>query len=220
MKNTLEENILFRRLFLKEALRMGLDKTEEYEKGVQAFERKTLFSEFINKVIVPEAKVKDDMVRKYYDEHVSEYSSPKMLRLRALVFDNGDSAREALDLLRKGADFKWMSANAEHQVKRDAEGVMQFEGNVLSLSALPQDVSKVVADAKEGDYKLYKSQAGHFYVLAIEKVYPATPTPYAEVRQSIAQELFRKRIPEQIEEWAAKLRKVYEVKMYLVDTQK
>lgn len=220
MKNTLEENILFKKLFVKEALRIGLDKTKEYEKGMEEFERKKLFSTFINKVIVPKAKVKEEAVRKYYDEHVSEYSSPKMLRMQALIFDNGDAARDALDLLQKGTDFKWLRANAEHQVKKDTEGLLQFDSNVLSLTALPKDIQEVVADAKDGDFRLYQSQDGHFYVLDIEKVYPATPTPYKEVRQSIAQDLFKKRIPEQIEEWAAKLRQVYDVTVYLVDAQK
>jgi hypothetical protein len=220
MKNTLEENILFKKLFVKEALRMELDKTQEYEQGIEEFERKTLFSTFVNKVIVPKARVKEETVRKYYDEHVSEYSSPKMLRMQALVFDNGEAARNALDLLQKGTDFKWLRANAEHQVKKDTEGLLQFDSNILSLTALPKDIQEVVADAQDGDFRLYPGQDGRFYVLDIEKVYPATPTPYKEVRQSIAQDLFKKRIPEQIEEWAGKLRQEYDVTIYLVDAQK
>lgn len=220
MKNTHEENILFKKLFLKEALLMELDKTDDFEKGVDEFERKTLFNTFINRVVVPEAKVNEEMVRKYYDEHIADYSSPKMLRMRSLVFDNAEWGKSALNLLRKGTDYKWLNANAEHQVPKDAEGVLQFESNILSLSGLPQEVQEVVADVKDGEFRLYQSPAGHFYVLAIDKVYPAESTPYAEVREKIAKQLFKERIPELVEEWAAKLQKVYDVKMYLVDTQK
>jgi hypothetical protein len=218
MKHTMEENILYKKLFVKEASQLGLDKTEQFQKGVDEFERKTLFNIFVNKVIVPEAKVKEEMVRNYYDEHLSEYSSPKMLRLKSLVFANVEAAQGALALLQQNTEFKWLSANAAHQVNKDSEGLLQFDSNILSLSGLSQDIQEVIGDAKDGDYRLYQNQtAGHFYVLFIEKVYPATPTAYGEVRESIAKELFTHRIPELVEEWATKLRQVYEVKLYLVD---
>ncbi|MBU1641008.1 MAG: peptidyl-prolyl cis-trans isomerase [Proteobacteria bacterium] len=218
MKGMMEDNILYKKLFMKEAMALELDKTEQFEKGVAEFERKTLFNTFVNKVIVPEAKVKEETARAYYAEHLSEYSSPKMLRLKSLVFDNATSAKDALDLLQQNTEFKWLSANAEHQVKKDTEGLLQFDSNILSLSGLSPEIQEVIGDAKDGDYRLYQDQsAGHFYVLLTEKVYPATPTAYSEVREAIAKDLFKKRIPELVEEWATKLRDVYEVKLFLVD---
>lgn len=217
MKKLMEDNLLYKKIFIKEAMLLGLDQTKEFQKGVESFERKALFSAFVNKVIVPEAQVKEEAVRKYYDDHQDDYSTPKMLRIKALVFDSLDSAKGALALLRQNTDFQWLSTNAEHQVGKDSEGLLVFDGTVLSLSQLPPAVQEVISDAKDGDCRLYQDPgAGRFYVLSIEKVFPAKPTPYEEVRKAIATELFNKRVPELIEEWAAKLQKAYEVKIFLV----
>lgn len=220
MKKVMEQNMLYKKVFHKEAIALGLDKTEQFKKAMKSFERMSLFNSFVNQVIVPDARVKEQTVHKYYEDHIDVYSSPEMLRMKSLIFDNAGSAQHALDLLQKGTDLNWLSANAEHQVKKDTKGLMQFDDAVLSVTALPKDVQETVAGVKQGDFRLYKGPAGNFYVLAIDKVFPPEPTPYKDVREAIAKKLFNENIPKQIEEWAKKLKKAYEVKVYLVDTEK
>ena len=45
--------MIYKRVFRKEALRLGLEKTESYKNKVQEYEASVLFGAFVNKVIVP-----------------------------------------------------------------------------------------------------------------------------------------------------------------------
>jgi len=138
-KDSTISNMLFRHTSELEAHHLGLDQTEEFKRRVTAFERSTLFSAFMDKVILPDVKLTAEEVRSYYDEHIGEYASPAMLRMNSLVFHNQQDAESALDKLQKGADFKWVSANAAGFVPPDTEGLLPFDEKLLSLTSLPED---------------------------------------------------------------------------------
>ncbi|NWG76038.1 MAG: peptidyl-prolyl cis-trans isomerase, partial [Rubrivivax sp.] len=91
-KEQVLEDILHRKLFRKEALSMGLDKTESYRGKVREYEQSLVFGAFINKVIAPEVKLKQDELKAYYDAHLGEYGSPEMIRIKSLVFSNRKGA--------------------------------------------------------------------------------------------------------------------------------
>lgn len=216
-KEKILDEILYKKLFNMEGKHLGVDKSEEYLQRVEEFERSVLFGTFIEKVIAPDAKVKEEAIKVYYNKHLEDYSLPEMYRLQGLVFESLKEAEGALEKLRKGADFRWVSANAEGQLDTETEGLLNFKNVILSKSGLPKRVQDVVSGAKAGDYRLYKSSKNHHYVLSIEEVFPSKPKAYPEVSDSIAKKLFGKKINELVKEWAAKLENVYELKVYLAD---
>lgn len=220
MKEKMLENMLYKRVFRKEALLLSVDHTEQYRKMVADFEQSILFDTFIKKVIAPDAKVQEEEAKAYYQEHRTDYTTPKMYRLKALAFNDLAPAEDTLDKLRRGTDFKWLSANAEGQVAKDARGLLQFENMVLSQRNLPADVQDVVAGAKAGDFRLYQSPEGYYYIIAVVEVYPSEIQPYSQTRQEIGNILFREKIKEQIEEWGAKLKDYYDVEIYLVTDER
>ena len=63
------EEMIYKRVFRKEALRLGLDKTAGYENKVKEYENAVLFGAFVNKVIVPDIKLKEEEMKAYYSEH-------------------------------------------------------------------------------------------------------------------------------------------------------
>ena len=75
----------------------------------------------------------------------------------------------------------------------------------------------MISGAKTGEFKLYASPEGHFYVLFIQEVIPAKPQPYEEVKNNIGQKIFNEKLNKAVEDWADKLRAVSEVKVYLKD---
>ena len=209
------EGLLHRKVFRKEALRQGLEKTDSYRGKVKEYETGVVFGLFINKVIVPEIKMKEDEVKALYNEHLKEYAAPEMMKLRSLVFAKRGDAEIAVEKLRGGAEFQWVAAHAEGQVDPNAKGVLSFEDRLVILDELPEGVRKAIAGAKVGDVRLYASAEGHVYVLAILEVVPSKPQPYDQVRPEIAQRLFQEKQKRAMEEYADKLRSLTEVKVYL-----
>ncbi len=216
-KREILDNLLQKRVFIKEALKQGIDKSAPYKNLVSENENSVLFDTFINKVVAPDIKLETEELKKYYNENINEYSSPEMMKIYGIVFEKRDDAESSIDKLRKGADFKWLSANAEGQVNKDAQGFLTFEGNLLPTSDMPEDVKKAVSGAKSRDFKLYASPEGYFYVLYIEDVLPSKPRTFEEVQGLVAKKVFDDKLRKSTEGWVDKLKKVYKVKIYTTD---
>jgi len=209
------DGMLHRKVFRKEALRLGLHKTDSYKSKVREHENAALFETVLRKVVAPAVTLKTDEMKAYYDEHRKDYATPEMMRIKSLVFADRKSAETAAESLNKGADFQWVASQAEGQLDRNVKGILAFDGRPIMTSELPEGARKAVAGARVGDARLYASVAGHFYVLAVEHVVAAGRRPYEEVSQEIARKVLDAKVQKAVEEYAGKLRSLSDVKVYL-----
>jgi parvulin-like peptidyl-prolyl isomerase len=216
-KDSALEEILYKRVFRKEALRLGLDKTESYKDKVKEYENSVLFGEFVNKVIVPGIKLKEEEVKAYYQKHIGDYTFPEMMKINSLVFEKRKDAEAAIERLRKGTEFQWLAANAEGQVDKNSKGLLTLDGKLLTTKDLPEGLQKAIHGARAGDFRLYESPNGYFYVLAIQDVIPSKPQPYEEVKGIVSRKVFDDQVKKAVEDYADKLRAVSDVKVYLKD---
>jgi hypothetical protein len=213
---TLDE-MLQKRIFGKEALRLGIDRTEDYKNRVKEYENSLIFGAFVQKAVVPDVILKEEELKADYDEHIKEYAYPEMMKVVSLVFGKRDDAERAIVNLRKGTDFQWIKENAEGQVDQDEKGVLVFDGKLLTTKDLPEGVSKAVTGAKAGDFRLYESPEKHYYVLYVQEVIPSRPQPYAEAKEKIAEKIYNEKLTKAVEDYAGKLRALSDVKIYIKD---
>jgi hypothetical protein len=218
-KKVVISNMIFTYTSELEARHLGLDQTEDFQRKVEDFERSTLFNTFMNRILLPEVKVTEVEIRAYYDQHVDEFSSSAMLRMKSLVFDNRQDAESALEKLRKGADFNWVSANAANLVAQDTKGVLPLNRNLLSLATLPEDLHEAAEGAKKGDSLVYApSEGGFFYVLLVEDAFPPEPQSYEQARAEAGQQVFNSKVEKLLDEWVSKLKEAYDVRILLNDS--
>jgi len=213
------KKILEKRILTKEALKQNIAETESYKNRVEEYKNSIIFESFLNKVIIPQYKFDAKDLENYYQKNIDEYTFPEMMRIRNLVFRQRNDAARALDRLIKGTDFNWLSINAEGQVDRNAKGISQFEGKLLTVRSLPEEVRKALSGAKQGDYRIYASPEGYFYVLYIYELIPAKPQPFEEAKKEIAKRVFQIKVKESVEAYAEKLKEYYPVKVYAKDLQ-
>lgn len=209
------DSVLNKRVVRKEALRLGIDKSEEYRAMVTEHENSVLFGVFVQKVIRPGIRFEEKELRAYYEKHVAEFSSPGMARIDSLVFSRKARAKEALHKLNEGADFSWVAANADGQVDKNSEDVLRFEGSLVAVNSLPKDVQDVVAGASAGEFRLYESPEGYAYVLSIREVIPSNPRPFEQVVGEVAGKVTGEKLKRGVEEYAGNLRKAYPVKVFI-----
>jgi parvulin-like peptidyl-prolyl isomerase len=214
-KSSTFDEMIHKRVLQKEALRLSIDKTESYQRKVREHEDSYVFGAYIKKAVAPDIKLKDAELEAYYKEHVKEFTYPEMIRINSLAFLKKEDAESAIEKLRKGTDFQWLKAHAEGQVERTAQGLLEFEGKPVLTKELPDDMQKVLSGARAGDFKLYGSSGGHFYVLAVQEVVSSKPKPFDEVRQEIAMKVFDEKLKKAVEDLADKLRALSEVKIFL-----
>ena len=209
------DRILVERATLLEAKRLNLERTDSFKAALQEQTDGVLFDAFVTKVINPEVKLESAELKKHYDGHAGEYTTPEMMRIESLAFRRYDDAQAAIDKLRQGADMKWMRANADGQAGRDwSASLLEFKGDLVATAALPGGVRKAVAGARAGDCRFSGEPGGPFYVLCIRQVVAASPQPYDSVKNDIATKLFVLKRQAAVEDWAAKLRAASIVKVF------
>jgi hypothetical protein len=79
-------------------------------------------------------------------------------------------------------------------VDQNTKGLLVFDGKLLTTKDLPEEVSKVVAGAKTGDFRLYESPENHYYVFYVQEVIPSKPQPYAQAREKIAKKIYNEKL--------------------------
>jgi len=213
------EGIVEERILLKEALIKGIDTSDEYKNRIKEYKISAVFGVFINKVIAPDIKLDQEELKSYYQENIERYTFPEMMRIKELVFERKSEAVSALEKLRKGTDFDWLSSNAEGQVDKSTKGLLRFKGELLTVSSMPEGVQKALSGASPGDFRLYGSPEGYFYVLYIYHLLPSAPRPFKSVKKDIAKEVFGEKVRKAIEDYADQLREYYPVKIYAKDLQ-
>jgi len=213
------EGIVEERILLKEALKQNIDTSDEYKNKIKEYEISVVFGAFINKVIVPDIKLDQKELKAHYQENMEKYTFPEMVRIKELVFARKSDAVSAVEKLGKGTDFDWLSSNAEGQVDKNTGGLLRFKGELLTVSSMPEGVQKSVSGANPGDFRLYESPEGYFYVLYIYHLLPGAPRPFESVRKDIAKEVFRDKVRKAVEDYADKLKEYYPVKIYAKDLQ-
>jgi hypothetical protein len=207
------EQLIGTLVFDKEAHVQKIDETEEYREKVKTQENTLLFGQFMQKVVVPEITISREETKAYYAEHVKDYYTPVSYLLDAIAFVSPEKAEEAVKTLKSGTDLKWFKANAEGQESISKRYLAYFEGNPVSKDELPGKMQQALAGSSKGDYRVYVDGTTG-YVLAVMDYQPPGTQPYEMVEMAIKETVTYKKLNDNIELWAKKLRESSEVTVY------
>ena len=209
------DRILVERATLLEAKRLRLERTGSFRAALKERVDGALFETFVAKVINPGVKLDSAELKKRYDDHPEDYSTPEMMRIESLAFLRYADAQAAIETIRKGGDLKWVRANAAGQAGRESfASLVQLNGDLVTVAALPAEMRKAVAGARAGDCRFSGEPGGPFHVLSITQVVPAAARPYDSVKGDIATELFVIKRKAAVDDWAAKLRAASDVRIF------
>ena len=216
-KEKILEDILQDRILVKDALRQDVDKTDLFKARVKQYEYSTIFGAFVNRVVRPEIQVSEDELESYYRDNLETFTTPEMIKVKSLAFDDRAMAIDALEKLNNGTDFNWMSTQVQDRSPTSAAKSLGIDGKLITVRSMPEELRKSLSDVKPGDYRFYGSPGGPFYVLHVYYVVAPQPRPFAEVRKDIAEEIYNSKVKQTVESWANKLKEYYPVKIYLSD---
>lgn len=202
------KEVLDKRVFMKEALASGIGKSERFLSLVEEYENSLIFGMYLEKFLAPQARVPELEINAAYEARADEYLMPRTVIVDTLTFTNEDSARKALGRLKRGADINWLSANVkglkDDEVSRDE----------LILDTLSEEVQTLFADLSTGDTGLYNAAKDTFKVFIVRDIPPRKKETLDKVRSQITRNLFNKRLNQVIEDLAAELRELSEIKIY------
>ncbi len=214
-KDQVLDEILSRRVAIKEAKLQKLDRTEYFEGKTKGNSNGLLFGVFVQKVIAPDVKVGEEELKSYYQAHIGEYTFPEMARIESLAFSDRKNAEDAIVKLRTGADFQWLRENADGQADpAGGKNLLEFRGQLLDVTTLSDGVAKAVSGTEAGDYCLYADPGNAYYVLALRERIPSRPIPLESVRGEMEKKVFSEKLERVLRDWEEKLRKASDVEIY------
>jgi hypothetical protein len=215
-KKTIFNDMIDKRIFLREAFRNKIDKTEEYKYSVNNFYENLILGAFIMKVVDPEIKFSEEQFKNYYEDHKSDFTTPAMMKIRSITFASRGDAEDALDKLRKGMDFNWARNNLKPEIDREKEpGFREYEGEILVSTELPDHVKSALTGTSAGDYRFCADPENRYQVLHVQEVYPAVPQPFEEAKADIANKMAKEKRDRQVKDWFEKLRNASDVRIHL-----
>ncbi len=216
IKDKLFNDMLAKRLLVEQARKHGVDKAEKYKQMVADREAGVLFEEFMKRVVAPDVKVGLAELKTYYKGHIGDFSSPRMVKVRSMAFAKRQDAMTAAAMLEKGDSYGWVKTNAAGQLPKGAKGakgVLDFGGGLITFSSMPEGAQKALADAKEGDNRVF-AYSNLFYVLFLEKNVPPKPQSFDTVKEDIYKKVYTQKFNQAADVWISKLKKAYKVRIF------
>jgi len=161
--------------------------------------------------------VTDEEAHKYYDAHMSEFTTPSSIMLREILVNVQSDARGAnvaaeeaaktkADDLRKriagGELFEKVAAEASDSASKANGGLI----GPLNVNDLSPDFRKIIDGLKPGDMtQVIRTQRG-FQILRLESITPTNVLEFDKAREQISNRVFTDKRLEELQKYMVKLR--------------
>ncbi len=168
----------------------------------------------INREIKSKVMVKEEDIRKFYQDHLDNFIEPAAVKVQQIFFNNPPGATEeqtarvraeahgVLDRIRKGEDFTTLA-------KKYSQGPEASEGGVLGdfkRNELRPELDQAVFSLTTGGVSDVVRTPDGFHILRVMEKKGGEPKPFAEVQGKIREEMVQIESEKQFREWRKHLR--------------
>jgi parvulin-like peptidyl-prolyl isomerase len=214
------DDLIAKRVVLREARAQGLDRKPEYVALRKERERELVFGAFVTRVIEPEVKVTEAEVKKYYETHRADLTAPDMARLESIAFGSRKDAEAALAKLRAGADLAWMRTSAPGRIDPSEDpDLILFPDRPVILADLPADLRQALARGSKGEYRIYSTAGGATHVILVREIIAGGTTSFQEAEGRIRSTLTGLKRQKVFDDYIATLRQASDVKVLVTPEQ-
>ena len=179
-------------------------------------ERQMIFSRVQQNEVLGKIAVNEEEARKYYDTHLSEFTSPQSVTLReifvsipgdasATVADDTAAKDKATDIRRRalaGESFEKLAADLSESPSRANAGLI----GPLSVTDVSADVRTLIEPMKVGDLTEVLRNAKGYQLLKLESKSAAEAQPFAQAREDISNRVFTGKRQAEFQKYLEKLR--------------
>jgi parvulin-like peptidyl-prolyl isomerase len=174
------------------------------EEQVRDDVRAQLLSEAIFKKVTADVKVTDADVRKYYNEHKSQYEQPATRDVRHILVNNKALADKLYAQLKNGGDF----AALAKKYSKDPGSAAQGGKLTISKGQTVPEFDKAAFSLKKNELsKPIKTQYGWHIIQPLSGVRESKQTPFAQVKESIKQQLQQEKRNKAMTDWVDETKK-------------
>jgi parvulin-like peptidyl-prolyl isomerase len=170
-----------------------------------------LVSEAIFKKVTENVKVTDADVKKYYDDHKTQYGVPEQRDIAHILVKKKALADQLYQQIQGGANFAALAK------KYSQDPGSKAQGGKLTISkgqtVAPFDQTAFLMQTGQVSHPV-KTEFGYHIIKALGPIKPAKTTPFSEVKQSISQQLQQTKKNSAMTEWVNQTKKDFAKKVH------
>jgi parvulin-like peptidyl-prolyl isomerase len=169
--------------------------------------RANLISDKLFKKITDEVKASDADVRKYYDEHESQYGVPEQRDIAHILVKKKALADQLYARVKAGEDFSKLAKKYSQDPGSKAQGGKLTISKGQTVGPFDQTAFLL----RTGTYsRPVKTEFGYHIIKALGPVKAAKVTPFEKVKDSIKQQLEQQKKNDKMTKWVADLKKKFD----------
>ncbi len=183
----------------------------------KSLEKQMIISRVQQNEVMSKIAVNDEEARRYYQEHLAEFTQPRSVTLREIfitVPGDGATVNVGLDeeVRAKIAAIRQRAVGGESYEKLATElSDAPSKANAgligpLSLSDLSPDLQKLLESMKQGDITQPLRGAKGYQLLKLETATTSDTKPFEEAREDISNRVFTDKRTDEFEKYLQKLR--------------
>ncbi len=203
--------IVNKEMLHQEALKKGLDKTPDFQKKVEEFKKITLVTELFEKDVMAKAKVSDQEVKAYYDEHKEEFAPTTQIKASHILVKTEDEAKKVMGRLKKGEKF----ADIAKAVSIDkGSAINGGDLGYFSKGQMVPEFEKAASIMNIGDVSSapVRTEFGYHIIKVTDKK-KGPVIEFEKIKDMISQKLSGGKQKEAFEQYIAELKKNYKVEI-------
>lgn len=152
----------------------------------------------LDKVLTKDVVIKEDSIKKYYEENKALYNTETSYRTNFIEVDSKKAAEEALSELKNGSDFSVLAReisidSASASLGGDIGFLTEEQGNIDP--ALLKAVKTLSANEIS---KVFKLDNGHYGIVQVQEVIEGQSFTYDDVKEHIERELALEQLQQSI----------------------
>lgn len=181
----------------------------------KSLERQMIISRVQQNEVLGKVSVSDDEARRYYQAHLSEFSSQASITLREIfvavpaanpsVADDNAARAKAMDIRRRalaGESFEKLAAELSDAPSKSNAGLI----GPLNANDLSADVKALLEPLKPGDVTEVLRGAKGYQLLKLESRSAPQVTPFDQAREDISNRVFTDKRKEEFAKYLEKAR--------------
>jgi peptidyl-prolyl cis-trans isomerase C len=200
--NSFDENIrqnvlrglVSERLIYKEAVKSGLDKSEDIKKRIENLQKQLVIQTYIENK--SKSLITDEQIKALYDEKVAAAKGQEELKARHILVASEAEAKKISADLKKGGDFEKV---AKEKSTDKGSGVNGGDLGWFSKEKMVPEFFDATNKLKKGEVSAPVKSSFGWHIIKLEDRRPVKVPPFEESKESLKNELSTKAVQSYVE---------------------
>ncbi|QCD44962.1 peptidylprolyl isomerase [Campylobacter mucosalis] len=215
-KKRLIDNLIDRKLVLKEAKSSGIESESDFKKALENM-KNNIATDLYMKKIFDKQKVSDDEAKKAYNDHKQLFEQPASSRARHILVESEAEAKNIIAELKKLSGDAQLKKFAELAQSKSIDKGSAAQGGELGWfesSKMVKPFADAVNTMKKGEISKAPVKSNFGYHVILKEDFKAAGTvPFEQVKQQVIEELkmekFQKELKSKMDELRSKAKIEY-----------